>query len=83
MARCQGTLASRRQPKEEGSIASIFTTLTAEEHNPLPDRFSDLKKSLWKDSFVESWRDILSELEIAVENVSSRGSEVSKPEQLS
>jgi len=76
VTRCQGTLASRRQPKEEGSIASIFTTLTAEEHNPLPDRFSNLKKSLWKDSFVESWREVLSELEVTVEKVSLRGSEI-------
>lgn len=65
-----------RQAKEEGSIADIFTTLTGEEHNTLPERFSDLKKELWKESLVESWREVLEALPAAVEEIASAGSEV-------
>ncbi|TFK45112.1 hypothetical protein BDQ12DRAFT_695360 [Crucibulum laeve] len=68
--------ATRRLPKEEGSIADIFTSLTDEEHNALPERFSDLKKEMWKDSLVESWREVLKELETTVEEVATRGSDM-------
>ena len=67
---------SSRTAKDEGSIADIFTSLTNEEHNALPERFSALKKELWTDNMVESWRQVLAALEPAVEEVAARGSEV-------
>ena len=67
---------SSRAAKDEGSIADIFTSLTNEEHNALPDRFSDLKKELWSASMVESWREVLAALETAVEETAANGSEV-------
>jgi hypothetical protein len=74
------TTTSCREPraqKEEGSIAAIFTSLTGEDSNTLPQRFSDLKKGLWKDSFLQSWKEILCELEEGVEEISRRGADVS------
>ncbi|KAF8161499.1 hypothetical protein B0H34DRAFT_654175 [Crassisporium funariophilum] len=68
--------SSTRAPKDEGSIAGIFTSLTGEEHNTLPDRFSDVKKALWKDNLVESWREVLAELETAVEGIAAKGNEL-------
>ncbi|KDR75460.1 hypothetical protein GALMADRAFT_247897 [Galerina marginata CBS 339.88] len=68
--------ASTRAAKDEGSIADIFTSLTGEEHNNLPERFADLKKDLWNDSLVESWRGVLEALPQAVEEISSKGSEI-------
>jgi hypothetical protein len=70
------TGTSSRAAKEEGSIADIFTSLTDEEHNALPDRFSDLKKQLWSSSMVESWREVLAALETAVDETAAKGSEV-------
>jgi len=67
---------SSRAAKDEGSIADIFTSLTNEEHNALPDRFSYLKKELWSDGMVESWREVLTALETAVEETAAKGSEV-------
>ncbi|KAF8953191.1 hypothetical protein BDZ97DRAFT_1679874 [Flammula alnicola] len=67
---------STRTAKEEGSIADIFTSLTNEEHNVLPDRFTNLKKELWNDGMVESWREVLASLEPAVEEVASKGSDI-------
>lgn len=67
---------SSRAAKDEGSIADIFTSLTNEEHNALPDRFSDLKKELWSANMVESWREVLAALEPAVEETAATGSEV-------
>jgi broad specificity phosphatase PhoE len=70
------TGTSSRAAKDEGSIADIFTSLTNEEHNALPDRFSDLKRELWTDGMIESWRQVLAALEPAVEEVVAQGSEV-------
>ncbi|KAF8181820.1 hypothetical protein BJ912DRAFT_906656 [Pholiota molesta] len=70
------TATGTRAAKSEGSIADIFTSLTDEAHNTLPDRFVDLKKELWKDSLVESWREVLEALEPAVEEVAAKGSEI-------
>ncbi|KAF8627751.1 hypothetical protein AX17_006118 [Amanita inopinata Kibby_2008] len=75
--RCLATPANpaqtRRAPKEEGSISSLFTSLTGEEASALPGRFADLKKNLWKDSLVESWRQVLCELEGVVQEIAERG----------
>jgi len=68
--------AARRVAKDEGSIASIFTSLTGEGHNALPKRFSDLKKSLYHEELAESWKQVLKELPGAIEEISSRGPDV-------
>ena len=65
-----------RKPKETGTIAAIFTSLSGGEASQLPARFSDLKKSLWKESLVESWRQVLKELHERVAIISERGTEV-------
>ncbi|PPQ78587.1 hypothetical protein CVT25_010563 [Psilocybe cyanescens] len=68
--------SSTRTPKGEGSIADIFTSLTGEAHNVLPDRFAGLKKELWKDSLVESWREVLEALPEAVQEIEAKGSKI-------
>ncbi|KAI0029442.1 DUF1479-domain-containing protein [Vararia minispora EC-137] len=65
-----------RQPKAEGTIASVFNSLSGEISDPMPARFSDLKKELWTDALVASWREILKELEVAAEEVASKGSDI-------
>lgn len=56
-----------RSQKKEGSISDIFTSLNPDGFGKaaLPDRFIDLKKSLWNAGLVQSWRDVLGELEVA------------------
>jgi hypothetical protein len=66
-----------REQKEEGSIASLFTSLSGEAVRVLPDQFADLKREIWKDSLVQSWREILSALEKAVDEVAAKGGSVS------
>jgi len=68
-----------REQKEEGSIASIFTSFSASgaAAQVLPDRFTDLKKEIWKDSLTQSWKEILAALETAVDEISSQGGSVS------
>ncbi|TFK74767.1 DUF1479-domain-containing protein [Pluteus cervinus] len=69
--------ASQRPPKEEGSISSIFTSLTGETNEvKLPPRFSDLKKDIWTEGMEQSWREVLSELGQTTEEVAARGSEI-------
>lgn len=68
--------AATRAARKEGSIADIFTSLTDESHISLPERFVDVKRGLWNDGLVESWRQVLEALEPAVENISAKGTDV-------
>ncbi|KAF9461838.1 hypothetical protein BDZ94DRAFT_1262752 [Collybia nuda] len=68
--------ATPRPAKEEGSIASVFTSLTGEAAGEHPPRFASLKRGIWRDGMVESWRQVLSELEVAAERVARLGSEI-------
>ncbi|KAF8341047.1 hypothetical protein F5887DRAFT_888290 [Amanita rubescens] len=65
-----------RTPKDTGTIAAIFTSLSGKEALQLPPRFSDLKKSLWRDALVESWRQVLNELHERVITIADRGTEI-------
>jgi hypothetical protein len=69
------TYTPARKPKEEGSIASVFTSLSGGAPE-LPTRFSDLKKEIWRDVLVQSWREVLDELKGSVEKVVARGANV-------
>ncbi len=64
-----------RRPHKEGTIQDLFTALT-HEGPPLPQRFSDLKKELFTEQLVESWRDVLKELETITEEVAAKGTDV-------
>lgn len=64
-----------RKPKEDGSIASVFTSLSGSAP-ALPTRFSDLKKEIWRDVLVQSWREVLHELKGPIEKVAARGADV-------
>jgi acyl carrier protein phosphodiesterase len=68
--------ASPRAQKEEGSISSLFASLSGEASSVFPARFLDLKRVLWRDEMVQSWREVLADLEAAVEEISCRKSEV-------
>ena len=67
---------SPRAQKEEGSISSLFTSLSGEASFEYPARFLDLKRQIWRDSMVQSWKEVLLELEAAAEEVATRESEV-------
>ena len=40
----------------------------------LPERFSQLRKQIFKDHLIETWRDVVNELNTAVEEVNELGS---------
>ncbi|TIB72434.1 DUF1479-domain-containing protein [Wallemia mellicola] len=76
----QGLSASARvlkySHKDTGSIASAFNNFSGNEDVVLPSRFVDLKKDLFKESLVETWRDVLASLKLAVEEVSEKGADM-------
>ena len=79
----QQAVASAYRQKAEGTIEDIFSAFT-KPAAPLPSRFSDLKKQIaGKDPerLVESWRDVLKELETVTEEVAAKGADVSSPRQ--
>jgi acyl carrier protein phosphodiesterase len=66
---------TRTRQKEEGSIASVFSSLSGGAP-ALPPRFSDLKKDIWTDSLSQSWREVCEELHGVVEQIAERGTDV-------
>jgi hypothetical protein len=71
------TYTPMRKPKKEGTIATVFSSLSGGV-TALPPRFADLKKEIWRDTLVQSWREVLDELCVAVEEVAERGVDVLK-----
>jgi hypothetical protein len=65
---------ARKQHKEENSIAPISTSLAVP--GGLPPGFSDLKKEIWRDDMLQTWKEVLEELEVVTEQVAANGSEV-------
>lgn len=45
--------------------------------NLLPRQFSDLKKELWNDALLQTWTEVLAELDASVAEISASGGEVS------
>lgn len=73
-----GTTSTRAQ-KAEGTIEGIFSTFT-QAAPPLPQRFADLKKDIVgnnADGVVETWRQVLQELEEVTADVAARRQDVS------
>ncbi|CAL1711617.1 unnamed protein product [Somion occarium] len=66
-------LHARRTPKKEGTIADVFDLTGAP---PLPQRFSDLKKEIYHDGIIQSWREVLDELKVTTEEIASEGGRV-------
>lgn len=65
----------RTKQKGEGTIATVFSSLSGGT-TALPPRFSDLKKEIWTDALVQSWREVCDELRGAVEQIAERGADV-------
>ena len=63
-------------PRAEGSIADVFATMSDASGTAWPQRFADLKKGICRDELVESWREVLAELEVATEEIAERGNDV-------
>jgi hypothetical protein len=64
---------SSAQKGMSGNISSIFDDKTGD--NDLP-RFSELKKTIWKDSMAQSWAQVLAALKEKAEEIESLGSKV-------
>lgn len=65
--------------KEVGDISSVFPSLSGKKADPLPPRFSELKKALIKgneDAVKASWQRLLESLKTEVQEIKSMGSEV-------
>lgn len=67
---------TQRQAKREGTIADVFSSMSGGDASVLPQRFSDLKKEMWKDGLTESWRQVLSALEPAIAEIKDKKSDV-------
>jgi len=62
---------SPAQKATAGNISSVFDRRTQGEAHP---RFSELKKTIWKDSMTQSWAQVLDALKEKVEHIGSVGS---------
>lgn len=65
---------ARRLPKKEGTIADVFSF--SNEEPPLPPRFADLKKEIFSDAIIHSWKEVVNELVLATEEIATLGGKV-------
>lgn len=68
---------SPRTPKREGTIEDVFSF--TEKDSPLPQRFSDLKREIFRPQLIKSWGEVLSELKVVTKQVASEGPKVMIP----
>lgn len=66
------------QTKKEGTIASVFASLSGAGDNILPTRFCDLKQEMvggkkHADSMLKSWREVLQALQPEVDHIVKTG----------
>ncbi|KAF7789308.1 hypothetical protein EIP86_000252, partial [Pleurotus ostreatoroseus] len=57
-----------------GSLVDFFAAFSASA--PLPQRFTDLKKSIFTEQLVQSWREVLSELAVKTDEVAATGANI-------
>ena len=62
---------SSTQKGTSGNISSVFDQSARVKLHP---RFSELKKTIWKDSMIQSWTQVLEALKEKAEQVGSLGS---------
>lgn len=65
--------------KEAGDISSVFPSLSGKAPEPLPPRFSDLKKRLVagnEDALKASWHRLLKELRLEIDEIKEKGNSV-------
>ncbi|GAA5864123.1 hypothetical protein JCM8547_005143 [Rhodosporidiobolus lusitaniae] len=65
--------AAAQAEKAVGDISAVFSSLAGDAFVPLEQRFSDLKKSLWNDGMIESWRSVLAALAERTEEIKEKG----------
>jgi glucuronate isomerase len=72
--------ASSSMTKAAGDISSVFPSLRPDyKPEPLPPRFQDLKRTLFKaneEALKDSWKRLLAALEKEVEKIREQGSNV-------
>lgn len=65
--------------KEAGDISSVFPSLSGKAPEPLPARFSDLKKTLIsgnEEAVKASWQRLLSSLRQEIDEIKEKGNSV-------
>lgn len=72
---------ARASAKQEGTIASVFASLSGEAAVVLPERFAELKRTIVPDEHAASqvtaaWEEVLDELRLAEKEIVGRGSDV-------
>jgi Protein of unknown function (DUF1479) len=68
--------------KDAGDISSVFPSLSGRQAEPLPARFSDLKKRLIRgneDAVRSSWQRLLASLREEIEEIKNSSNSVSPP----
>lgn len=66
--------------KEAGDISSVFPSLSGKKLPPLPQRYSDLKKTLahdQNDAITASWHRLLRDLRTEAQEIREKGNNVS------
>ncbi|KAJ4490756.1 hypothetical protein J3R30DRAFT_3667074 [Lentinula aciculospora] len=65
-----------RAQKNDGAILDFFSSLDPNVSHHLPARFADLKAEIWHEGLLQSWKEVLAELDMETERIVSLGDKV-------
>ncbi|KAF7370278.1 Duf1479 domain protein [Mycena sanguinolenta] len=65
---------SPRPQKVEGDISAVFASLRpSDPENAFPPRFAELKRSMWNEKLIQSWKEVLEALEVESARIAEQG----------
>lgn len=76
-----GRRAASTLTKEAGDISSVFPSLSGKKPDPLPPRYSELKKLLIRgneEAVIASWHRLLKDLKKEIGEIRAKGSDVGR-----
>ncbi|KAJ7108865.1 hypothetical protein C8R43DRAFT_905213 [Mycena crocata] len=68
---------SPRRQKAEGDITAVFASLRpSDPKDVFPPRFAELKRAMWNDGLVQSWKEVLGDLELETKRIVEHGERI-------
>ncbi|KAJ7181019.1 DUF1479-domain-containing protein [Mycena filopes] len=62
-----------RRPKQPADISDAFSSLSSpDKKNVFPPSFAELKRTIWTDGLIQTWKEVLEELEVSAAQIAER-----------
>ncbi|KAJ7656448.1 hypothetical protein DFH06DRAFT_471627 [Mycena polygramma] len=77
MSSSSESASSPRGQKREGDISAVFASLRpSDSADVFPPRFAELKRTMWNEGLVQSWKEVLDALQVETARIAELGEKV-------